>query len=178
MIRVDRHERGGLIRPANARRDSTGARRLTGALTRTGIFEYVYPDGKRVRELRDDNLVFRNLSEHWDNLPVVGPKHTMVTMQNAGDVVLGYVIPGTARRDGIWVVADFVIVDPDAAAMVLDGTYQELSGGYAVDVNEGASGVWNGQEYDAMQIPGSLVQNHVALCFGGTARAGSGARIK
>jgi len=139
-------------------------------VTSVGIFEYANPDGSIRRELRLPEYVFESesLASYLGKPIVITHRVPNVDKTNVEDVTVGTILsPGI--KDGENVRAKIIIHDIDA---VKRSGLRELSLGYTLDLKE-TPGVWNGQQYDAIQT--DIRVNHLALV--GNARAGDQARL-
>ena len=128
---------------------------------RTGIQLYKNADGTIRRELRPPEEVFKADSlKSFAGKPVTD-EHPgePVTAKNAKRLSVG-TMQGEGRQDGDNVVAPITIFDQDMIDKVMKGGKRELSLGYKVDLEE-TPGVWNGQEYDAIQR--NIRVNHLAI---------------
>ena len=128
---------------------------------RVGIQLYENADGTIRRELRPAEEVF-----HADSLKSFAGKPVTdehpgepVTAKNAKRLSVG-TMQGEGRQDGDNVVAPIIIHDGEMIDKVMKGGKRELSLGYKVDLEE-TPGVWNGQEYDAIQR--NIRVNHLAI---------------
>lgn len=134
---------------------------------RTGIQLYKNADGTISRELRPAEEVF-----HLDSLKSFAGKPITdehpgepVTARNAKRLSVG-TMQGEGKQDGDNVVASIIIHDGKMIDKVIEGGKRELSLGYKVDIEE-TPGVWNGQEYDAIQR--NIRINHLAIVPSGRA---------
>lgn len=148
-------------------------------VTRSGIFNYMEPDGKVRKELRHPDDVFD--SESLDSLkmiPVVldhPPKDAngsrMVTAENAKKLSVGST-GETHRVMGGKVSIPIVITDA-AAVLAVESGKDQLSLGYAAEMDD-ETGVYNGEKFDSRQR--GIKYNHLAIVD--VARAGPEARIR
>jgi len=153
-IRYDRTE-------IKATRTDEGYLVDTPIVGRVGIQLYKNADGTIRRELRPPEEVF-----HDDSLKSFAGKPVTdehpgepVTAKNAKRLSVG-TIQGEGRQDGNNVVAPIIIHDGEVIDKIMKGGKRELSLGYKVDLEE-TPGVWNGQEYDAIQR--NIRVNHLAI---------------
>ena len=153
-IRYDRTE-------IKATRTDEGYLVDTPVVGRVGIQLYKNADGTIRRELRPAEEVF-----HADSLKSFAGKPVTdehpgepVTAKNAKRLSVG-TMQGEGRQDGDNVVAPIIIHDGEMIDKVMKGGKRELSLGYKVDLEE-TPGVWNGQEYDAIQR--NIRVNHLAI---------------
>ena len=153
----------------------SGQVRLTGELTRSGVFEYTRPNGEVVREYRPADEVAKADSVAWiDDLPAtVGHPRAGVSGATLDAVAAGHVrSPIVAETDGVAVVRGTITVTKsDARAGVQSGKLAETSMGYDCRLDETPGVTPTGQRYDAVQR--DIVYNHVALLPPGGARLGT-----
>ncbi len=170
MPSVRRYDRGEIRTPT---RTPQGYLRADGYLTRVGIFEYRQPDGTVRRELRPPEEVFAPESLASFSLAPLTLLHPDVplTPDNTNQYRVGTVGEAPAREGG-FVRAPVVVQDAAAIRAVEAGEAQELSCGYACEL-EFTAGDWEGQRYDAIQR--QIRGNHVALVPRG--RAGPDVRL-
>lgn len=128
---------------------------------RAGIQLYRNADGSVRRELRPPEEVF-----HPDSLASFAGKpvtdehpNEPVTAKNAKRLAVG-TMRSEGKQDGDNVIAPIIIHDAEMVDKVMKGGKRELSLGYKVDLEE-TPGVWNGQEYDAIQR--NIRINHLAI---------------
>ena len=128
---------------------------------RVGIQLYKNADGTVRREFRPPEEVFNSDSlNSFVGKPITdGHPAEMVNSKNAKSLLVG-AIHTEGKQDGENVVAGITIHDADMIDKVMNGGKRELSLGYKVDIEE-ISGVWNGQEYDAIQR--NIRINHLAI---------------
>lgn len=153
-IRYDRTE-------IKATRTDEGYLVDTPIVGRVGIQLYKNADGTIRRELRPAEEVF-----HADSLKSFAGKPVTdehpgepVTAKNAKRLSVG-TMQGEGKQDGDNVVAPIIVHDGEMIDKILKGGKRELSLGYKVDLEE-TPGVWNGQEYDAIQR--NIRVNHLAI---------------
>lgn len=156
----------------------SGALRIPGRLTRTGVLVYKRADGTEQRELRLPEEVFHADSLATLRAAAVTDLHPrgQVTPDNWQHLSVG-TVGDDVRRDGEteWVAASVIVARADAIGKVQSGERSELSCGYACTIDE-TPGEWNGERYDAVQR--GITYNHLAILPKGTARAGSGAALR
>jgi len=153
-IRYDRTE-------IKATRTDEGYLIDTPIVGRVGIQMYKNADGTIRRELRPPEEVFNADSlKSFAGKPVTD-EHPgePVTAKNAKRLSVG-TMQGEGRQDGDNVVAPIIVHDGEMIDKILKGGKRELSLGYKVDLEE-TPGVWNGQEYDAIQR--NIRVNHLAI---------------
>lgn len=128
---------------------------------RVGIQLYKNADGTVRREFRPPEEVFKADSlNSFVGKPITdGHPAEMVNAKNAKSLLVG-AIHTEGKQDGDNVVAGITIHDADVIDKIIKGRKRELSLGYKVDIEE-ISGVWNGQEYDAIQR--NIRINHLAI---------------
>lgn len=128
---------------------------------RTGIQLYKNADGTIRRELRPPEEVFKADSLATYSGKPITDEHPgePVTAKNAKRLSVG-VMQEAGKQDGDNVVAPITIFDQEMIDKVMNGGKRELSLGYKVDLEE-TPGVWNGQEYDAIQR--NIRVNHLAI---------------
>lgn len=153
-IRYDRTE-------IKATRTDEGYLIDTPIVGRTGIQLYKNADGTIRRELRPPEEVFKADSLATYSGKPITDEHPgePVTAKNAKRLSIG-VMQEAGRQDGDNVVAPITIFDQEAIDKIMKGGKRELSLGYKVDLEE-TPGVWNGQEYDAIQR--NIRVNHLAI---------------
>lgn len=155
---------------ARRTRATDGALIVPGRLARTGIQLY-RRDGKVVREYRPEAEVFDPASlATFNDLAVTDghPQEGYVTADSWRRYARGHT--ANARREGDWLVVDFVIQDAELIRLIESGERRELSGGYfaRLDMTPGTTPA--GESYDAIQC--SIRGNHAAVIPPGMARAG------
>lgn len=153
-IRYDRTE-------IKATRTDEGYLIDTPIVGRTGIQLYKNADGTVRRELRPPEEVFKADSLATYAGKPITDEHPgePVTAKNAKRLSVG-VMQEAGKQDGDNVVAPITIFDQEMIDKVMNGGKRELSLGYKVDLEE-TPGVWNGQEYDAIQR--NIRVNHLAI---------------
>jgi hypothetical protein len=169
MALVYREDVGSLGR---AVRLDNGRRIVDAYFTRSGVFEYLNPDGSIRREYRPPQEVFSKKS--MDSLAMVPftdlHPPVMVDARNAGHYTVGQV-GENIRRDGDKLAGKIAINDGDTLAK-MDAGECELSCGYDCDLIMGAGVTPEGEHFDATQT--GIIYNHVARVpagRAGTARA-------
>lgn len=162
-------------------RTREGYARYDGFLTRTGIFEYVGPDGQIQRELRLPEDVFAPAAlKSFDGVPL--------TLDHPGDLLdptqaryaaRGAVTSPAQAEDGEHVRASILVYDAEAIGHI-QSTHQQLSCGYWADLEPIEGGVYQGEgafkgaKADFLQR--NIEGNHVAAVRRG--RAGPTARVR
>ncbi len=133
----------------------------TPVVGRVGIQLYKNSDGSIRRELRPPEEVFAEDSlKSFAGKPITDEHPSEpVTAKNAKQLGIG-TIRGDGRQEGDNVVAPIIVHDAEAIDKAMRGGKRELSLGYKVDLDE-TPGVWNGQEYDAVQR--NIRINHLAI---------------
>lgn len=180
LVRFDRFD---VVRLASPVRLDNGWVDVEGVLTRTGIFEYLDPDGTVRRELRPPDEVFAPESLASFALTPVTDDHPptryadkpqlngLLDATNARDYQVG--TAAEPRRDGDTLVGKLRINDATVAGKMLAGGKVALSCGYTC-VSDRTPGVFEGKPYDLVQR--KIRGNHVALVDIG--RAGPEARVR
>jgi len=161
---------------ANVRITEDGYMAAFPRVARTGIQLYRGSECGRdaideVRVYRPTDAVFHKDATHsYTHLPVTieHPKERLdsrtwkkYAVGETGDEVL---------RDGGTVRVPMMLRDHDAIQAVRDGKKQ-LSVGYACEIDWTPGRTDDGEQYDAIQVPGSIRANHLAVVA--TARGGS-----
>jgi hypothetical protein len=138
-------------------------------IARTGILEYINPDGSIRREFRPSEEVFKadSLASFKGKPIVMGHGAGMISADNAKRVMIGTML-SEGIQDGENVRADLMIHDKNA----LDSGRRALSVGYSVD-EDWTPGEYNGIKYDLVQR--NIKVNHLGLVNKG--RAGEQARL-
>lgn len=143
--------------------------------TRTGIFEYLQPDGSVLRELRPPEEVFDTESlATLAGLPMtlVHPDE-FVNPENAKFLTVGFTGENPTIKQKQFVDVNSTIIDKTAIDKVLSGEMAEVSCGYTADMDF-TPGEYQGKFYDAVQR--NIRYNHVAIVDLG--RAGPEARFR
>ena len=153
---------------------TSGALRVHGRLTKTGVFTYAFM-GEAVREIRTDSEVFASTS--LDTLlgaPVtIDHPAGLVGLTDWDHLVVGNVIRVDARTDGSpYVTGTIQLHDPKAIALVESKKLVEVSLGYETDPVEHE----NALEADFAQT--NIVYNHAALGPSGWGRLGSDVSLR
>ncbi len=170
MTRVFRFDRAPIAE--RVRLPGTGGLRLTGELTRTGVFAYTDAAGKVVREYRPPEEVAKadSLATIEDVPVTIGhpPTHT-VTGDSFSAFAVGHA--RTPSEAGGVVRGTLVATRKDAVKGLDEGKLVETSMGYTCrqDMTPGVTP--SGEAYDAVQR--DIVYNHVALLRAGHARLGT-----
>lgn len=168
--RVARIDRGTLRNP---RRTPQGTLRVDAVFTRTGVFEYLNPDGTRRREYRPPEEVFAVESLRSHELAPVTNEHpgSLLTPETAPAHARGYSQEGV-RRDGDLVVGSLHVTDPALIAEMESGK-TGISLGYEVEL-DATPGERDGMRWDAVQR--KITGNHIAIVH--NPRAGEVARAR
>lgn len=149
----------------------SGALRVKGALTKTGVFDYQFGD-TLVRELRSDAEVFS--ASAMDSLlgaPVtVDHPASFVGTDNWGHLSVGTVIKVDEAPP--YIQGEMVIHDARTIAMIEDKRLAEVSLGYSTDV------VPHADSSIADYIQQNIVYNHAALGPVGWGRLGNDVALK
>lgn len=158
-------------------RTPQGGIRVQASLTRSGVFEYPAPGGKKIREYRAPEEVSRADSlATLVGAPVTyrHPIEGRVTPANFARFARGHVATD-ARYDseaGL-VEAELFVQDAEALAAIERGE-REVSCGYSCDVDETPGLTPQGEKYDRRQV--NIRYNHVAIVPAG--RAGRQVRLR
>lgn len=154
--------------------------RVDAFIARTGILEYVEPDGTVRREYRPPEEAFAPATlASFASVPLTlqHPPEGSLTPENTRQHQVGTVEQPARDRDKVR--ASILVTDAEAIDEIRSGTVQ-LSCGYVCEL-EFTPGVVNGERYDAVQR--AVVGNHVALVEAGRAgpeislRADAAARL-
>lgn len=158
-------------------RTPQGGVKIPGLLTRTGVLEYLLPDGTLRREYRSPKEVFSPESlESLAYAPITDlhPEREgvriPVTPENYRVLSVGNVATD-AKRQGDHVGATLLVQDACTVLKIEQGQRRELSCGYGcvLEMTPGVSP--EGEIFDAIQT--KIRYNHVALGPPGWGRAGS-----
>lgn len=152
-----------------------GFMRVPVRATRVGVFKYVMPDGTIRRELRPPEEVFSPESMKTLRSVPVTDKHPkeMVNASNAKRLTIGWTTDKVEACDKLYLDTESIITDVSAIKRVEEKKGHEVSCGYSADI-EMASGVWEGEHYDAIQR--NIRYNHLALVDKG--RAGPQVKLR
>lgn len=148
--------------------------RANAIVTRTGVFNYRNADGSLRRELRHpDDVLHEDSISTMSMIPMTNghPHQKLVTAENFKTLSIGFT-GETIKKDGNFILANFLITDRDGVEAVTKFGRKELSLGYTVDLVD-EKGIYEGEEYDARQT--NIRYNHLAIVD--SARAGKEARI-
>ena len=183
-MKVERHDAlGGRLDKFKC--TSAGAVRVNANLTRTGVFEYVQPDGSVQREYKPEDEVFHADSlASFASIPVTleHPPQGAVP-ERLGEFQKGHVSdlpPETrVRTDGgsdLWVRHALVISDLPTVQR-LDAAIGDVgvSCGYECRLDLTPGTTPDGHAYDAIQR--DIRYNHVAVLMSTQPRAGKGAHV-
>lgn len=143
--------------------------------TRTGIFEYLQPDGSVLRELRPPEEVFDTeslMTLAGVPMTLVHPEE-FVNPDNAKFVTIGFTGENPTIKSKQFVDVNSTIIDKTAIDKILSGEMTEVSCGYTADMDF-TPGEYQGKFYDAVQR--NIRYNHVAVVDLG--RAGPEARFR
>jgi len=163
-------------RLGKVKRTAQGGISVPATLARTGILEYIQPDGSVRREYRSPEEVFSPESlASLANAPVTNLHPSeLITPENFAAYSRGHV-EGVPRQDGNKILGDLVIQDARLIRLIDRGnTRNEVSCGYTAKIVEGAGVTPEGERYDARQT--QIRYNHTALVPSG--RAGSEVAIR
>lgn len=170
-LRFDRAELGAVTRTPQ------GGIKAPAALTRTGVFEYLNPDGSIRREYRAPEEVFSET--HLKSIagaPVTmgHPKTQMVTASTWRGLTVGHAGETIQRADQL-IEAYLYIQDATAIDRVMSGESTEISLGYDQTYIPEPGVSPEGLPYDGRQT--NLVCNHIALVPRGRAGRDVGLRL-
>lgn len=169
-MRVARFDRIALPKLDAVTTLGDGSLRIPARLSRVGVQDY---GGHREARFAEDVFAPAAL-DSFRGLVVTDGHRAWVDATNWKTYAIGHVADDV-RRDGIYVAASLVIADADAQQKILRGELQEISMGYAVEL-EKAPGVLDGQAYDYVQR--DIVGNHAALGGVDWGRAGPEVRLR
>lgn len=142
-------------------------------LGRTGILEYIRPDGSISRELKTPEALFdpESLASLVNCAVTFDHPAVSVTAENRKELAIGFVF-SDVRAETPFIASSLVITDATMIARVRstgDDALREISLGYECDVDS-VSGTYQGLEYDA--VHSNIRYNHVALLPRNSGRAG------
>lgn len=168
---VRRIDAGSLRR---LREVSGGGIRVDALLTRTGVFEYLNPDGSVRREYRPPDEVFHQDSMYSAECIPVGDDHPeeLISLKDEKKYRLG-LTGEQVRRDGEWLTNSIVVRDPKLIAKMRRGKVF-VSCGYECDLEDRSGISPDGERYDCIQR--NIRYNHVAIVD--VPRAGAQARVR
>lgn len=150
-----------------------GFLRVTGRLTRVGVFRYEDEQGNSWGEYRSEKEVFSPESLASFQMVILTDDHPaeMISAKNVSDYQVGHV--GTdVVRDGLYIVATILVTDSAVIAAIRAGKV-ELSCGYFTVVIDEPGTSPEGWPYDRVQT--EIRGNHLALVDEG--RAGPTCRL-
>lgn len=155
---------------------SDGSLKVPAYLARTGVQDYTYSDGRKVREHRPADQVFSQASlDTFKGLAVtVQHPNAKVNPSNWKTVSIGHV-GEDVRQEGNLVAASLYIKDADTIARIQSGELVEISNGYECKMLATPGRNDAGEEYDAIQT--EIVGNHVAIGPNNWGRAGRNVRL-
>lgn len=145
--------------------------RITGELTKSGVFEYTRADGQVVREYRPPEEVAKadSLATIEDIPATIGHPSVGMSAETFGKLAVGHarspVVEGGVVRGTI------TVGRKDAIEALGSGKLVETSMGYQCEVDPTPGVTPDGQRYDCVQR--SIEYNHVALLPAGGARLGT-----
>jgi hypothetical protein len=175
-MRVHRQDYGGAIKKATP--TAQGGLRLDAYPTRTGVLQYMKPDGSVTRELRHPDEVFKPESLDSMRFAPLTDLHPQgrVDATNYRELSFGHVGADVAPApDGVHVAAPILVQDAQMLGLIDGGKRKELSMGYSCDLDE-TPGEYEGERYDAAQQ--NIIYNHVAALPPGAGRAGPTAAFR
>jgi hypothetical protein len=161
----------------NVKKTKQGFLVIDAFTARTGIQEYIMPDGSILKEYRSDEEVFSESSMSSLRTAVLTDGHPkdMVSPDNAKELMKGFpngFIEKVKDGDESFLRTQIVVTHRDAISAIEAGKVQ-LSNGYNVDLDF-TQGEYKGKKYDALQK--NIVNNHIALVWKG--RAGEKAKLR
>jgi uncharacterized protein len=141
--------------------------------TRTGVFDYIMPDGSVQKQLRHpDDVLTQDSLATLKHKPVTDDHPLeLVNVDNAGKYGVGFT-GDTVRVDKGNIGITFSVTNKDTIMKIVGKKKRELSLGYNLDLVEEA-GEYEGQPYTHRQT--NIRYNHLAIVEKG--RAGREARI-
>jgi hypothetical protein len=151
-----------------------GYLRIPAYATKAGIFHYKLPDGSTRREFRPPDEVFdHNSLASLAEVPITNDHPPeMLDAENTRYFQVGFT-GSNVDREGDFVRVKATITDSDTIQELKETQKRETSCGYTCEL-EDMKGVWNGEEYDAIQR--SIKYNHLAIVDRG--RAGPRVRLQ
>lgn len=147
------------LRPPKRHED--GWLRVDALLTRTGVFEYLRPDGSIRRELRLPEEVFRqDVMDSFSMVPVtVRHEGGLLDSSTVTDHAVG-AVGEKLEREGDYLKGSLAVYDGRTIARMDSRELTQISCGYTCRL-ERKPGTWNGQPYDVIQR--DIRGNHVTL---------------
>ncbi|NIQ92386.1 MAG: DUF2213 domain-containing protein [Deltaproteobacteria bacterium] len=144
-----------------------GYLRVNAYATRTGIFDYMLPDGTVRKELKPPEELFdRNSMHSLSDVPVTDDHPPgMLTLDNTKFFQKGYT-SSHVEKDGDKVRVGVTITDRDAIKKIIEEKKEQLSCGFVCVMDE-TPGEFEGQRYDAVQR--NIVYNHLSIVDEGRA---------
>lgn len=141
-------------------------------LTKTGVFPYLHSDGRIIKEAKLPEELFKDSTIQSANGAVVTDSHPngLVTSSNYKDLSKGNL--SNVKQDGIYLVGQEKIFDPDLIDKISRGEQVEVSIGFKQET-DWTKGTFDGQDYDCIQR--NIEINHLAHVDKG--RAGGDVRI-
>lgn len=163
-------------------RTPQGGLRIPAYATRTGVFDYLQPDGSVRREYRPPEEVFADGSlaslRHapvTDKHPEENGARVVITPENYRTYARGHVAEDV-HADGDFVASTLLIQDADLIEKIEAGERRELSCGYTCDLDYTPGMTEKGEAYDVIQR--KISHNHVALGPQGWGRAGGAVQLR
>lgn len=149
-------------------------------ITRTGVFSYIQPDGKVVRQLRHPDEVFKPESLAsakalvvTDEHPEVDGKRVLIDANNAPKFTRGHLVDEPVVIDKRFVKTGAMITDASLIDRIESREQLEVSCGYSCE-HDNTPGIFEGEPYDLIQR--NITYNHLAVTKSG--RAGREVAIK
>lgn len=157
------------------KKQANGWLRVDAYLTRSGVFEYLNPDGTKRREYRPEAEVFKADSlETLHSLPVTDQHPPgLLDAKNTAEHSRG-ALGEQPRRDGDMVASSMLLTDADLIKKVERGDARQVSAGYTCDLDFEEGVTPKGERYDAIQT--NIRYNHAAVLPRG--RAGADVRVR
>lgn len=164
------------VRLDKVERTPGGGVRIPAIVTKPGVFSYRDSNGAEIREYRPADEVAKadSLASLRDAPVTVGHPSTPVTADNWRSLAVGHTTEPTPGPTGIGTA--LVVNDADAIRKIDARELQEISCGYAVEIDPTPGTAPDGQRYDRIQR--SISYNHVALGPDGWGRQGAGVSLR
>lgn len=165
------HTRATVFRIDSTEKLPSGALRVRGRLTKTGVFDYSF-NGETIREARQDSEVFNEASlDTLKGLPVtVLHPSQFVGTENWGLLSVGHVTDAAAAPP--YVDGEMLIFDEKTIAKVESGELVEISMGYTMKAEDAPKDA----DFDFAQT--TIRYNHAALGPEGWGRLGSDVALR
>lgn len=174
-LHLDTFDETKLLLTSNVTRTSEGYLKGRAIVTNTGIFNYLV-DGKILKELREDDEVFKSESlESLKNKPITdGHPKEMVNTENVKKYQVGFT-GSDVQNSGHAVSIDYTITDKEMIGKIESGEKRAISCGYRANLDYSVQGKYffGNNPVDCKQK--DIIYNHVAIVEQG--RAGDLAKI-